>query len=83
MCHLRWSFRATGADTAKGRVVAGAQFDLGWLVVRHYLAMRNSLRTSFASLSGKMPLVDAQRCITSNWIQCWERYVLPLYGPHG
>jgi hypothetical protein len=31
--------------------------------------------------SGKMSLADAQRCITSNWVQCWDKYVVPGYGP--
>jgi hypothetical protein len=25
--------------------------------------------------SGKMALADAQQCIASNWVQCWEKYV--------
>lgn len=28
---------------------------------------------------GKVPLADAQRCITSNWVQCWEIHVMPGY----
>jgi hypothetical protein len=30
--------------------------------------------------AGKMPLADAQRCIASNWVQCWEQHVVPGYG---
>jgi hypothetical protein len=30
--------------------------------------------------TGKMTLSDAQHCIASNWINCWERYVVPGYG---
>ena len=25
--------------------------------------------------AGKMALADAQRCIASNWIGCWEKHV--------
>jgi hypothetical protein len=31
--------------------------------------------------AGKMTLADAQHCIASNWVNCWERYVVPGYGP--
>jgi hypothetical protein len=31
--------------------------------------------------SGKMPLVDAQKCVESNWVLCWEKYMVPRYGP--
>jgi hypothetical protein len=31
--------------------------------------------------TGRMSLADAQKCIASNWLTCWERYVVPLYGP--
>jgi len=31
--------------------------------------------------AGKIPLADAQKCIASNWIECWEKYVVPEYGP--
>ncbi len=31
--------------------------------------------------AGKMPLADAQKCIASNWVECWEKYVVPEYGP--
>ena len=30
---------------------------------------------------GEMPLADAQKCIESNWVECWEKYVVPGYGP--
>ena len=30
---------------------------------------------------GDLPLADAQKCIESNWVECWERYVVPEYGP--
>jgi hypothetical protein len=30
--------------------------------------------------SGKMPLADAQKCITSNWAECWYKYVAPGYA---
>jgi hypothetical protein len=30
--------------------------------------------------SGKMPLADAQKCIESNWVECWEKYMVPGYG---
>jgi len=29
----------------------------------------------------EMPLADAQKCIESNWVECWEKYVVPGYGP--
>ena len=29
----------------------------------------------------KMPLADAQKCIASDWVECWEKYVVPEYGP--
>jgi hypothetical protein len=29
---------------------------------------------------GKLPLAEAQRCISANWVVCWEKYDLPLYG---
>jgi hypothetical protein len=31
--------------------------------------------------SGKMALADAQKCIASDWVKCWETYVVPEYGP--
>jgi hypothetical protein len=31
--------------------------------------------------SGKMKLADAQKCIASDWVKCWETYVVPTYGP--
>ena len=31
--------------------------------------------------SGKMPLAVAQKCIEPNWVECWERYMVPEYGP--
>jgi len=30
---------------------------------------------------GELPLADAQKCIESNWVKCWEKYVVPEYGP--
>jgi hypothetical protein len=30
---------------------------------------------------GEMSLADAQKCIASNWVKCWEKYVVPEYGP--
>jgi hypothetical protein len=30
---------------------------------------------------GKLSLTDAQKCISSNWVECWEKYVVPEYGP--
>ena len=30
---------------------------------------------------GEMPLADAQKCIESNWVECWKKYVVPEYGP--
>lgn len=29
---------------------------------------------------GEMSLADAQKCIASNWVGCWEKYVVPEYG---
>jgi hypothetical protein len=29
----------------------------------------------------KLSLADAQKCIASNWVACWEKYVVPEYGP--
>jgi hypothetical protein len=31
--------------------------------------------------AGKMPLADAQHCIVSNWVECWEKHAVPGYGP--
>ena len=31
--------------------------------------------------SDKMELADAQRCIASDWVTCWVKYVVPEYGP--
>jgi hypothetical protein len=31
--------------------------------------------------AGKLPLADAQHCIASNWVACWEQHVVPGYGP--
>jgi len=31
--------------------------------------------------AGKLSLADAQKCIASNWVECWEKYVVPEYGP--
>jgi|SRR5208282_1562528 len=30
---------------------------------------------------GEIVLPDAQKCIASNWVTCWEKYVVPRYGP--
>lgn len=30
---------------------------------------------------GELALADAQKCIESNWVQCWKKYVVPRYGP--
>jgi hypothetical protein len=30
--------------------------------------------------TGKMPLTEAQQCIATNWVQCWEKYDLPSTG---
>ena len=27
--------------------------------------------------AGNVPLASAQNCIASNWVQCWEKYLLP------
>ena len=29
---------------------------------------------------GEMQLADAQKCIASNWVECWKKYVVPRYG---
>lgn len=29
----------------------------------------------------EMPLAEAQKCIESSWVNCWEKYVVPKYGP--
>jgi|SRR5208282_2120300 len=29
----------------------------------------------------EMQLADAQKCIASDWVKCWEKYVVPKYGP--
>jgi hypothetical protein len=29
---------------------------------------------------GEISLADAQKCIASNWVECWEKYVVPEYG---
>jgi hypothetical protein len=31
--------------------------------------------------TGKMPLADAQKCIASNWVECWKEDLVPRYGP--
>jgi hypothetical protein len=28
----------------------------------------------------EISLADAQKCIASNWVACWEKYVVPKYG---
>jgi hypothetical protein len=33
--------------------------------------------------SGAITLAGAQRCIASNWVACWEKYVAPGYGTSG
>lgn len=30
--------------------------------------------------SGGMTLSDAQHCVATNWVECWEKYVEPEYG---
>jgi len=30
---------------------------------------------------GTIALSDAQKCIASNWVECWKKYVVPEYGP--
>ena len=30
--------------------------------------------------ASKMSLAEAQKCIASNWIECWEKHVVPGYG---
>jgi hypothetical protein len=30
--------------------------------------------------NGSMSLADAQRCIATDWVKCWETYVVPEYG---
>jgi hypothetical protein len=30
---------------------------------------------------GERSLADAQKCIESDWVKCWEKYVVPKYGP--
>jgi hypothetical protein len=30
---------------------------------------------------GRISLADAQKCIASDWVKCWEKYVVPEYGP--
>lgn len=29
--------------------------------------------------AGKMPLAEAQHCIAANWVECWEKHVMPGY----
>jgi hypothetical protein len=41
--------------------------------------LENALHSQVCA--GKMALSEAQHCIASNWIQCWEKYVVPGYGP--
>ena len=31
--------------------------------------------------NGEMSLTEAQKCIASNWVKSWEKYVVPEYGP--
>jgi len=30
--------------------------------------------------SGKIALADAQSCISTNWLKCWQLYAQPLYA---
>ena len=30
--------------------------------------------------SGKISLADAQNCISTNWVKCWQQYAQPLYA---
>jgi hypothetical protein len=30
---------------------------------------------------GEMSLKEAQQCIASDWVKCWEKYVVPEYEP--
>ena len=30
---------------------------------------------------GSLSLSEAQQCIASQWVECWEKYVVPEYGP--
>jgi len=30
---------------------------------------------------GTIALSDAQKCVVSNWVECWKKYVVPDYGP--
>lgn len=30
--------------------------------------------------SGRMTLADAQKCIASNWAECWQKYMAPGFG---
>jgi hypothetical protein len=45
-------------------------------------AEKNQLENELHRLvcAGKLLLAEAQRCITANWVACWEKYDLPLYG---
>jgi hypothetical protein len=40
--------------------------------------LENELHTQVCS--GKTSLTEAQKCIASNWVDCWKKYVLPGYG---
>jgi hypothetical protein len=44
---------------------------------------KDSLENTLHELvcKGEMPLADAQKCIASDWVKCWEKYVVPRYGP--
>lgn len=44
---------------------------------------KDALETALHSLvcADKMSLADAQKCIASDWVKCWEEYVVPMYGP--
>ncbi len=30
---------------------------------------------------GELSLPDAQKCIVTDWVKCWQKYVVPHYGP--
>jgi hypothetical protein len=61
--------------------LAGCYFIAGGLLgawAVHFIA---SSKLHRLVCSGKISLADAQKCIASNWIECWEKYVVPEYGP--
>ena len=46
-----------------------------WPALEHLFQLQNA---PVLVRGGKLPLADAQRCIASNWVECWEKQVVVL-----